>query len=404
MLIVSVLMLEGEDREKIFSRITAGHLTDPAAREIFGIFRGIWEKYPDADGAAFLSALNEEQKAPLSAAINEMMSPGIAKLHLDDTIGAIREQYAARRKSELLTGLMLREDVTAADIRRTADEIEELGGTAKRDPGAEYIAHYGDEIRRFPTGFESLDELLEGGFAEGTIAAIGARPSTGKTTFALNIAAHNPDKRVLFISIEMTARMIYDRLVSDIANVKYSLAAKHEVAPETVKAVIDDYGGLTVVDDIAAVEDICSMIYAEKPDIVFIDFVQIITAAKKFPDNRQRIDHISQMLKMTAKAVGCCIVTLSQITRAGKDKPTMSDLKESGGLEQDSDYVLILHRPYVVDKSDSKLTPKDTTVTLDKNKFGNTRELKFDFDGQYQRFTEEGGIARPTGTAGDIPF
>ena len=66
----------------------------------------------------------------------------------------------------------------------------------------------------------------------------------------------------------------------------------------------------------------------------------------------------------------------------------MSDLKESGGLEQDSDYVLLLYRPYVNDKSGSEADPKDTTVTLDKNKFGSTREFKYEFDGRKQRFTE----------------
>ena len=130
---------------------------------------------------------------------------------------------------------------------------------------------------------------------------------------------------------------------------------RHKVAIESVKAVINTYKNLTVIDDISHVEKISELIYAEKPELVIIDFVQIITSKNKFPDNRQRIDYISQMLKSTAKATGACIMTLSQLTRAGKDKPTMSDLKESGGLEQDSDYVILLHRPYVNDKSNKEI-------------------------------------------------
>ena len=129
--------------------------------------------------------------------------------------------------------------------------------------------------------------------------------------------------------------------------------------------------------------------------------MQIVTSDRHFADNRQRIDYISQRLKQTAKAVGCCLIILSQLTRAGKDKPTMSDLKESGGLEQVSDYVFLLHRPYVQDKSSGEYQPENTTVICDKNKFGSTGELKFIFAGKYQRFStvSGGNIKWPTRTA-----
>ena len=84
----------------------------------------------------------------------------------------------------------------------------------------------------------------------------------------------------------------------------------------------------------------------------------------------------------------------------------MSDLKESGGLEQDGDYVLILKRPYVNDKASEDADPALTTVKLDKNKFGSTRELRFHFDGRRQRFTEREEIAKPKNNkvTGDLPF
>ena len=202
--------------------------------------------------------------------------------------------------------------------------------------------------------------------------------------------------------------MIYDRLVSGIADVEYHLAFRHRLPIETVRAVVEQYPQLAIVDNVADVETIVEMIYTERPEMVIIDFVQIITSNRRFVDNRQRIDYISQAFKQAAKATGCCIITLSQLTRAGKDKPTMSDLKESGGLEQDCDYVILLHRPYVNDKSDEKNRPEDTTVILDKNKFGNTGELKFDFNGRRQWFTEEGAeeVARPAKVTAedDLPF
>lgn len=132
------------------------------------------------------------------------------------------------------------------------------------------------------------------------------------------------------------------------------------------------------------------MIYQQKPDFVIIDFVQIVTSMQIFVDNRQRVDYISQQLKRAAKKTNCSILILSQLTRNAKEKPTMSALKESGGLEQDSDYIILLHRDYVNDKSNEDIDAKDTDVILDKNKFGRTKELKFEFDGKYQRFSELG--------------
>ena len=67
----------------------------------------------------------------------------------------------------------------------------------------------------------------------------------------------------------------------------------------------------------------------------------------------------------------------------------MSALKESGGLEQDSDYIILIERPYVLDKSDKEILPSDTKIIVDKNKFGSTGEIKFYFEGKYQRFTED---------------
>ena len=409
-LLVSALLLEKDGRQKIFNAVADDYFSDEITRKLYQTFRDIFKKYPAADESAFVAAIDSTCRTPLLEAMNGMTS-GIAENSLDDTLGAIREQYVRHRQQQILTDLLLSGDASHIDIRRAADEVQSLTETAASDSGQDYLRHYHDKIKTVPTGFKGLDSILGKGLLAGTLTAVGARPSTGKTTFAINIAAHNPQRKVLFISIEMTAGMIYDRLIADRLSINYAITSRHEVELESVRAVIEKYRNLKIVDNISHVEKIAELIYSEKPELVIIDFVQIITSTKKFVDNRQRIDYISQVLKSTAKATGSCILTLSQITRAGKEKPTMSDLKESGGLEQDSDYVLLLHRPYVNDKSNDEIRPSSTTVTLDKNKFGNTQELKFNFDGNFQRFTElapEDEIARPKTDeeeiSDDLPF
>lgn len=411
-IIGSVLLLDEEPRAKILSLIGEEYFSDTSAKEIYTKLTKICKEYPLADYTVLIAALDKAEQTSAVSAMSAMISPAIAEKSLDDTLNALRELYARRKIKNSVLELSLENEIAPGQLRQLVSEAETLTKKETLSSAENYLMHYSDPVKLLPTGFEGLDNILGGGLMEGTLSTIGARPSTGKTTYAINIAAHNPDKKIIFFSLEMSARMIYDRLIADVANIDYGLAGRHLIEFETAKAVVEKYRNLTVIDDVVQAEKIAEIIYCEKPEIVIVDFVQIITSRNKFVDNRQRIDYISQILKQAAKATGCCIITLSQITRAGKDKPTMSDLKESGGLEQDSDYVLLLHRPYVNDKSNPEADPYATTVTLDKNKFGSTREFKYSFDGKYQRFTEladlNDDIARPKSkeiTANDdLPF
>lgn len=409
----SFLLCDDQSRERI-AQLDGGMFSDSGTKSIFEIFKAEHSKHPKADYMAYTMLLSQDQQKNIIIAAENLISPDIAQNRLEDTLSAFRTAYIQRTLSGYALELSTNPAIGLSDIHSLTEKAESLIHE-KKDPAKEYLRAYSEPFLFVPSGFPQLDSLLNGGFIRGTLSAIGARPSTGKTSFALNIVSRNADKKTLFFSLEMTSRMIYDRLVSDCASVNYTLAGLHKIPIETVKGVLNAYKKLEVIDDTAYVEDIAEAILSSKPDLAVIDFVQIITSRKNFPDNRQRIDYISQMLKLTAKRTNCCIITLSQITRAGKDKPTMSDLKESGGLEQDSDYVILLHRPYVNDKTDKNLDEKQTNVILDKNKFGCTKELAYSFEGCYQRFTEipdkknEVGHLKPKESgsitsADDLPF
>ena len=382
----SFLLCDDGSRDRI-AQLDSGMFSDVNTKGVFDIFKGEYSKHPKADYMAYVLLLNADQRKNIISSLESSISPDIAQSRLDDTLSAFRSAYVQRVLSTAAAEISLKSDIGISDIHSLIHKAENL--TRKRnDPAAEYLTNYSKAYDFIPTGFPQLDSILNGGFIKGTLATVGARPSTGKTTFALNIASHNADKKILFFSLEMTSRMIYDRLISDCANVNYSLAGLHKIPVETAKGVLNAYKKLDLIDDVAYIEDINEIILCEKPDLVIIDFMQIITSKRNFTDNRQRIDYISGTLKFTAKRINCCILALSQITRAGKEKPTMSDLKESGGLEQDSDYVILLHRPYINDKTDNSIDEKQTSVILDKNKFGSTKELSYSFEGCYQRFTE----------------
>lgn len=399
-----------QDRQRVLLSVQAEDFSDETVKEVFSAVSHLLRKHPQADDAVLLKALDANTLKAIVTAWQEMPALHITGQKLEDTLSAFRYLRNQQQIRNAVTALTFSKEIHTADFQKLMQLSESLMQTEQQSPAEKYLAAYDQTVPLLSTGFAELDEMLGGGLAAGTVATIGARPSVGKTTFSLNIAAAHPDKKVLFFSIEMTARMIYDRLIANKAEVYYSETVKHRVPIATAKAVLNQYPDLLLVDDVSSVEDIADSICSYKPDLVIIDFVQIVTSDKRFVDNRQRIDYISQRLKQTAKAVGCCLIILSQLTRAGKDKPTMSDLKESGGLEQDSDYVFLLHRPYVQDKSSGEYQPEDTTVICDKNKFGSTGELKFIFEGKYQRFSAVSGdnIKRPTRTAAvpteDLPI
>ena len=119
-----------------------------------------------------------------------------------------------------------------------------------------------------------------------------------------------------------------------------------------------------------------------------MDYIQKVTTGKRVLNMREQIEHISGELKRIAKFNSCCIICLSQVSRDGKDEPTMSSLKEAGGLEADGDYILMLHRPYVQNKNNPDISPETTVLLIDKNKFGSTGAIDMRFDGSHQRFLE----------------
>lgn len=404
-IIGTAVLAEQEEREQIFRRVEPEFFEDSSLGETFRTIRDAYLSNPQADGLSYFAALDLERRREIVAAMDTLISPTVASERLPDTLNAFFAAYKTREIRRRLGELSLGTP-TAADVLKLADDVKNF--SAERENTAQkYIDDYATPVRRIPTGFPKIDELLDGGFICGTLSTVGARPSTGKTTFAINIAARDPSLKTLFVSIEMSARMIYDRLISDKADVKYGDCIEHNVALATVRRVLGEYGNLTIVDDVSDVEDIVALIHELKPDLVAVDYIQIVTSKKPFENNRQRIDYISRSLKAAAKQTGAHIVSLSQITRAGKDRPTMSDLKESGGLEQDSDYIILLHRGYVTDKSGFAADPGATTMTVDKNKFGSTGEIEMHFDGKHQRFEEKSGdVARPNSSDddGDLPF
>ena len=363
------------------------------AQRIADIFTKVYISDPDADYSVLFAALDRSEQVAMIEMTESAISQEINELKVDSTLASLRKISAEESMRRRVSELMISDSYGADDLRAIADEAEAADSPLELNTKQRYIDDYDTVTEVIPTGYSLLDKLLGGGLAKGTVSAFGARPSVGKTTLAVNIAAHNSSCSVLFFSLEMSARMVYDKLLADVGDLDYSDCVKHRINKDTVSAALKKYDRLTVIDDVYEIEEMARIIRQIKPELVVIDYIQIVRTMREIDIVRQRIDYISGVIKRTAKSTGAHITCLSQITRGAKEEPTMSALKESGGLEETSDYVFLLKRPYVLDKSDERLKPEDTELKIDKNKFGESGVLEFYFDGAHQRFSEVGFLS-----------
>lgn len=220
-----------------------------------------------------------------------------------------------------------------------------------------------DGAPAYSTGFPLLDELLGGGLHAGDLCVIGARPSYGKTSLARNVArnlAFN-GHRTLFFSLEVKAIQVYSDLVTGESGIPAHLLRSGELSTDQLGRVTDHADWLSsnkpsrflpVVDCVHQLGQLLSIARAQArlhgTKVVIVDYLQKVRVPGA-PDKRYETSETSERLKQLALDHDLAVVALAQLSRKADDdpdrEPRMSDLKESGGIEQDADQILLLHRP-----------------------------------------------------------
>ena len=255
-----------------------------------------------------------------------------------------------------------------------------------------------DAIPGLSTGLPDIDKRILG-LNSGELIFIAARPGMGKTSIALNIAlsvAKNTDKAVAIFSLEMAREQIVTRMLAyeGLVNGKKLLTGnlteedwrRIGAAATTISRTnmyVDDNPILSVADMNAA----CRRI--ENLGLVVIDYLQLMSSGRRIDNRVQEVSEITRNLKVMAKELDVPIITLSQLSRSpdkrtGDHRPVLSDLRESGSIEQDADLVMFLYRDeYYNDDSEDKGVAE---VIVAKNRHGATDTVKLAFDGQHTRF------------------
>jgi len=250
------------------------------------------------------------------------------------------------------------------------------------------------------TNFSSLDNYLMG-LGAGNLVLIAARPGMGKTAFALNIAENigvKDNKTIAVFSLEMSTEELANRMLSShsgVTNNKFRkgdlvdnewirLNQSAEILSKT-NIYLDDTPGITVPQIKAKLRRLKNV------DLVIIDYLQLMESAKKTDSRTQEVSDISRALKLMAKEFGIPVIALSQLSRGPESRPDkrpqMSDLRESGAIEQDADMILLLYRDDYYNKENSE-NPGVCECIIAKNRHGSAGTIELAWSGENTRFSD----------------
>ncbi|MGH7584239.1 MAG: replicative DNA helicase [Gemmatimonadales bacterium] len=272
----------------------------------------------------------------------------------------------------------------------------------------EALQKSGQSVTGVPSGFADLDRLTTG-FQKSELIIVAARPSMGKTAFCLNIATHAAYHQfgVALFSLEMSTEALVQRMLCAEARVDSLAVRQGRVRdadyPRLAAAAgvlqncpvwIDDTPALTLLE----MRSKARRLRAENDvRLIIVDYLQLMRSPE-YSDNRvQEISDISRSLKALARELDLPVIALSQLSRApeqrgGERTPMLSDLRDSGAIEQDADVVIFIHRPEMYkdlrEKAEQKGEPLDgrAEVLLSKHRNGPTGNIKLHFEKQYTRF------------------
>jgi replicative DNA helicase len=267
----------------------------------------------------------------------------------------------------------------------------------------EKIFREGKSVTGIPTGYGELDRLLSG-LQPSELIILAARPSQGKTALALNLmenVAIRGGRPVAMFSLEMSKESLLQRLVASVAQVDAHKFRSGHLSKDDWRRMTDSLGQIASaplwIDDAgtATVLEIGAKARRLKRDkglsLLVVDYLQLIAARGRFGNRQEEVASISRGLKGLAKELQIPVLVLSQLTRAPErdDRgPQLSDLRESGAIEQDADVVMFIYRPKFFTQGASTEEREETELKIAKQRNGPVDSVKFVFRSRFTRFEE----------------
>ena len=423
--VLGAILMEPTTLARAIEVLDADEFYKDGHRKIYGAMVRLFERSEPAD----VLTVTEELKR--AGELDEVGGQAaLATLMEEATVATQFAAYAqiVRDKAQLRELIRVAREITehgfeeSEDVRALVDRAEQMvfriserrlhrSAVPVREILTRTIEHIELLYRRkehvtgVPTGFRELDRLTAG-LQKSDFVIIAGRPSMGKTAFALNVAeevAVTAGRPVLVFSLEMAKEQLVQRLLCAEARVD-----SHRVRTGYLEAAdwkrigmaagrladaplfIDDTANLSVLEARAKAR----RIRAEHGlELVVIDYLQLMQGRWRAENRQQEISEISRSLKALAKELEVPVVALSQLSRAveargGDASPRLSDLRDSGALEQDADVIVFLHRPGLYKENPSDVEKNLTDVIIGKQRNGPTDKLQLVFKPEYTRFED----------------
>ena len=349
------------------------------------------ETVPAAGNALYYAEL-VQNKSILRGLINAAQD--IAEIGYSDPEHVDEAMDAAEKKIFQVTNAPTTQKFTpiGSSLTEAWNRFEELNSST-------------EEVHRgIPTGFTSLDNLLSG-FQKSDLIILAARPSMGKTTFALDIARNAAvrfKKSVGIFSLEMSDQQLVDRMLAAEAQVdswklrtgRLSNDQEYQAVQNAMATLseapihIDDQPGNNILKMRSSARRLKN---EHGLDLLIVDYLQLMspTNTKASDSMVQQVTEISRSLKILARELDVPVIALSQLSRAVEQrggKPRLSDLRDSGSIEQDADVVMFIHREDKMNKDQPAERPNIAEILVEKHRNGPVGSAELYFDGQHVRF------------------
>ncbi|MDO4271675.1 MAG: replicative DNA helicase [Candidatus Saccharibacteria bacterium] len=375
------VLIDDEVMVDIADKISANDFYDPRHRLIYGGMVKLYQKHSPIDMLTLGNELRSSHKLEeIGGAeyLGELTNYVPSAAHAVEYANIVREAALRRnltKAGEAIANMAYetKEDVQALLARAEANLYSVSEGSQQSEMESldtllgdafekmTYLQQHKDKLRGVQTGFKDLDKMTAG-LQKSDLIILAARPAMGKSTLAQNIAynvAMREKKGVLFFSLEMSNGQVIDRMVSEAAGVDSWNIRTGNLSQEDFSKIsdamaemndapmfFDDKPGMTVMEMKTKAQRIAHKVPL---GLVVVDYLQLMSGSKNYGDNRvQEISEISRGLKLMARELDVPVLALSQLSRSVEQRPDkrpmLSDLRESGSIEQDADIVMFVYR------------------------------------------------------------
>ena len=425
--VLSAMLLSSEVVEEALTELLPDDFYRPMNKALFETMHDMYDRSMPIDSITLIDYLNSENKLQEvggEAYILELMGQTLSLVNwqhhasivrrdamLREIIGATNqinqlaynaptdtEEVVERAESMLLS-------VTDREVKNAYKPLNDFLIEAFNE--AKEVCEAGGVAAGVPTGYPSLDRMLMG-LREGQLVIIGARPAVGKTSFALNLAlnAASEGYTVAFFSLEMSGKEIAQRFICAHAQVSMSNFRTGKISPQEwanigqaaedlsrLDILIDDTPGITVTEIRAKAR---RMLHNKEKAIIILDYLQLVSppAGRRAESRTVEVSEMSRALKIMAKELAVPVISLSQLSRAVESRtgkrPQLSDLRESGSIEQDADIVMFLDRSSNEQEAGREDRPPEgiTRIIVAKNRSGPIGDVDLVFLAASTKFYE----------------